>query len=91
LYKGRITGRGFNQKKTHAKMNKDFGFYSLHAESAALLKAKQGDTVIVIRILRNGDLGCSKPCERCMKHMQERNIKEVYYINWSGEIVSEKI
>jgi deoxycytidylate deaminase len=86
-----MTGRGYNTKKTHARMNREFGFTSLHAECSALMRAKCGDKLIVVRLLKNDDLSCSKPCDKCMKYIKKQGIKEIYYINWDGELVSEKV
>lgn len=91
LNKRRITGRGYNVKKTHPKMNKDFGFDTLHAECSALMRAKRGDTLIVVRLLKNDDLGCSKPCEKCMKYIRKKGIRQIFYIDWDGEVAVEKV
>jgi len=91
LNKGKITGRGHNVKKTHARMNKDFGYVTVHAEALALMRANCGDQLLVVRLLKNNDLGCSKPCAKCMKYIRQRNIKEIFYINWGGKLVSEKV
>lgn len=92
LEKGKIISRGHNEKKTHAKMRKNFGFKYLHAECAALLKSKdRGDTLLVVRVLKNGSLACSKPCSKCMVYIREHGIKELFYIDWDGNVVGEKI
>lgn len=91
LHKGKIVGRGHNIKRTHARMNKEFGYTTIHAEAQALMRANCGDQLLVVRLLKNGELGCSKPCAKCMKYIKEQKIKEIFYVDWNGEIVGEKI
>lgn len=87
LKKNRLIGKGFNQRKTHPYLKKLFGEKCcLHAEYSALLNTNktQGDTIVVVRILPNGVLSCSKPCECCIELIKEFNIRKVVYIDWDG-------
>lgn len=84
LHKNKITGAGYNTVYPvgcHTKRHR-----SIHAEHAALLKASEGDTVIVVRILKDGTMTCSKPCDNCMKQIRKAGIERVYYIDWEGEL-----
>lgn len=87
LDKKRITGRGHNRLKTHPKLYNEYGYYSQHAEVVAVMKARgEGDTLVVVRIAKNGSLTCSMPCRKCMEFMKDHGIKTVFYSDWNGEI-----
>jgi hypothetical protein len=45
----------------------------------------------VVRILDNGQLSNSKPCKNCILELKKYClIKRIYYVDWNGQIVSEK-
>jgi deoxycytidylate deaminase len=77
--------KGFNRLKTHPQLHK-LGYYSVHAECDAIMRANHGDTLIVVRVLKNGKLACAKPCEKCLTFAKSYGIKKVYYSNWDGNI-----
>ena len=53
----------------------------------AVMKSKgSGDTLIVVRIAKNGSLTCSRPCDRCIGFMRDHGIKYVIFSDWNGEI-----
>lgn len=84
LLKGKIISKGFNSRKSHPLLKNVYGFFSMHAECNALLKADvKGDTVIVFRIKKDG-FGCSKPCRRCQRFIKDNGIEKVIYTNSVG-------
>jgi len=91
LWNGKVVGKGFNKKESHAWLKRKYGHYSKHAECVSLMRASKGDTLIVVRILKNGEFSCSKPCEKCMKFIRDYGIKKVYYIDWDLELKEIKI
>lgn len=88
IRKNRIYSAGVNSyTKTHPTQS----FYGkqagqpkreyLHAEIAALLRApKNIDTLLVVRINKNGEFACAKPCEICELAIKKfnPNLKVVY-------------
>jgi len=48
---------------------------------------------LVIRLSKNGTIGHSKPCHRCIKELSEShlNIKYVYYSDHNGDIIRENL
>lgn len=89
--KGRLTARGFNQLKTNPKLYRKYGYFSIHAECASLLRASSGDTLIVVRIRKNGNLTMSKPCEKCVKFAKDFGIKRIIYSDWDSTMTEIKI
>ena len=87
--KNKVVGRGHNKLKTHPKLSK-MGYYTIHAECDALMRASGGDT-LVVHIFKNGNLACSKPCERCMVMAKSYNIKRVIYVDWNGSVQEMRI
>jgi len=47
--------------------------------------------MVVIRINANGSLTQSMPCVKCVQFMKMCGVKRVYYSNWNGDIVTQKI
>lgn len=94
----RIISSGHNSSnKTHAfqaKLDKRFfgcecaGY--LHAETAALIPLiKEGydlkdATIYVFRKMKNGKMGMSRPCPRCMSVIRECGIKNINYTTEFG-------
>lgn len=87
----RIVSKGYNKLKTNPKLFKEYGYYSTHAECSALMRAAGGDTLVVVRIKKNGDLACSKPCEKCQRFIKDYGIKRVFYIDWDSEVKEMQI
>ena len=85
LHRGKIVSRGHNKLKSHPTLSK-LGYYGIHAECDALMRSHCGDTLIVVRILKNGRLACSKPCEKCLKFISSYGIKRVLYIDWNESV-----
>lgn len=84
-----VVSRGFNKPG----FNKvPAGYKNIHAECMAIISAQEaGDIIFVIRVGRNGELTCSRPCEKCMAFMKEHKIRKVYYSDWDGTIKKEKL
>jgi len=57
----------------------------MHAEMDALRYAKDGDTLKVIRFLKNGTPTMAKPCKFCLKLIKKYNLESVQYTNWDGK------
>ena len=77
---GKVISVGTNNIKTHPKS--PHPFFSLHAEMAAILLAKQdlkGCDLYVFREIKNGALALSRPCQYCMELITTSGIKEVHY------------
>lgn len=92
LFRGkRLIKIGVNQTKTHPRFKryKDNGYcgYCLHAEMDALRVAKPGDSMMVLRFTKRGNISMAKPCIHCQQFIDDAKIKFVYYSNWNGEIV----
>jgi tRNA(Arg) A34 adenosine deaminase TadA len=87
LHKGKIISRGFNQgNKTHPNGPSD-RYYSLHAEIHAISLAKnKGDTLIVVRVKKDGKLALSKPCSGCMEAIKAAGIKCIIYTDNKSDI-----
>lgn len=90
---GQIVARAFNQRNNHPFLFRRYGFHSIHAEAAAVLKSKHynPDTLIVVRILRNNNLTCSYPCKKCQQIIKDFGFKKVIYIDWNGKTQELKI
>lgn len=92
---GRILSTGFNKQKSHPTMldaqkphNKERIF--LHAEVDAINKcfySTKGATMIVVRKLKNGTMGMSKPCSGCMDMLMHYGFKEVLYVENNGDTI----
>jgi cytidine deaminase len=53
---------------------------SLHAEIAALIRARSDiETVVVARINKRGELRNSKPCPICRLALEESQVNEVWF------------
>jgi deoxycytidylate deaminase len=87
---------GFNKNKTHPAA-RNYRSWCVHAELAAILATKgaslNGASIFVTRIMRykQQSLGISKPCDECMKLIKFNGIKNVYYTNYEGSWVVQKI
>ena len=79
---------GINQDKTHPMAFREYNnksmAASLHAEMDALRFSKPGDSLEVIRFLKDGDMTMAKPCEFCEPLIKKYNLSSVKYTNWSG-------
>ena len=44
----------------------------------------KGIDIFVVRVMKNGSLGLSKPCHHCTESMKRLGIKRVYYSTDNG-------
>jgi len=66
----------------------------IHAEAAAVLKARtdlKGAEILVVRIGRAGALRMSKPCPWCAMYLQYVGIKSVTYSDEAGGFTTMRI
>ena len=95
VYRGRLLAVGFNRPKTHpkaAQYSKHEEAIYLHAELDCLLRGVQRYglqkvsrcTMFVARVLQNGSLGSSCPCEGCERALRTFNVKKVWYTTERG-------
>jgi deoxycytidylate deaminase len=87
---GRVIGKGFNELKTNPNL-RERGYYSIHSEVAAMMRAVGGDTLVVVRITKSNELTASMPCKKCMLYAKEYGIKKVIYTDWFGNIQEMKL
>lgn len=90
VYKKKILAIGHNKRKSHPielKFQKIPGAIFLHAEKDAIIKTmnRYGDQILqhcsiyVLRVMKNGSLGYSKPCESCQAFIKSVGIKKIYW------------
>ncbi len=92
LNKGKIVSTGHNSHRKHGRLTRLYGFKGgCHAETAAMLRANAGDTIVVVRLLKDGNLTCSKPCERCMAMAKDFGIKKIIFSDWNGALQELKL
>ena len=89
--KGRIVSYATNSRKTHplqaeyARRTGKEQKVSLHAEIAALIKAREDiETVVVARINKRGELRNSRPCPICKLALEEAGVEEVWFSTDKG-------
>lgn len=60
----------------------------LHAELDAIIKARRQHlphaAIYVYRVMKDGNVGMSRPCKGCMAAMRDFKIKDVYYTTPDG-------
>jgi len=84
--------------KTHpwqGKLAKKVGFPErvfLHAEIAALIKAREDvHTLVVARVLKDGTPAMAKPCPVCQEAIRLSGVHAVAYTGKNGEIIMEVV
>jgi len=83
--KNRIVSRGYNDPQRsvrHLKKKFQRWKYTVHAEVAAILKAKtelKGLSILVVRVNNKNQLRLAKPCEWCQRYLDYVGIKKVFY------------
>jgi len=94
---GAIRGIGINSHKSHpamSKLAKSYGHedqINLHAELAAILKARcEIESLIVVRLLRNGETALAKPCPICSAAISIAGIRNIVYSNEFGKFNWER-
>lgn len=87
LKKRKIVSVGYNSYcKTHPSqaafargVGQEKRIY-IHAEISALLKAPKGsDTIIILRLNKNGELGNAKPCPICSEAIKQFGITKIIH------------
>jgi len=87
IFKGStVQGGGYNLKRTHPLSvyynQSDLKPY-LHAEVHALINCKNIDlsksSMLVVRVLKDGTFGTSKPCPGCTRAIMDSDLHRVYY------------
>src|ERR1035437_3340786 len=99
VHKGRVISIGFNSLKSHPFQvkygrNKDSIYF--HAEVDAIKNALknysveflQHTTLISVRKKPDSSVGIAKPCSGCERCIAEFGIKEVYWTDEFGRLVS---
>ena len=78
-----------NSVKTHPENLRGYAnggvSFHHHAETHALIRAKPGDRLVVLRFHRSGRLTCALPCEHCQRRLAAIDIV-VYYSDWAGQV-----
>jgi len=68
--------------------------WTIHAELAAILPLSEdnlyGSIIYIARILKSGQWGCSRPCQDCMRIIQECKIKKIVFIAKNKQIEEVK-
>ena len=79
------------QKKYAYKVKKEKREH-LHAEVKAIIRAKgKGDSILVVRILKNKKYAMARPCKICMEAIRETHIKHLWYTGGEGELHYERV
>ena len=94
--RGVLISTGWNKAKTHPAA---VVYYSchIHAELAAIIGVNKeelsGMDIYIARKMRSvGEpLGMSKPCEQCMRMIQEAGFRRFYYTDQDGDWQMEKV
>lgn len=76
VHNKRVVAKGRNRNDNSCGLN------SIHAEVDAvfnLAPRRKGLHLVVVRLLRNGDTACSKPCASCRKAVARRGVAKVTY------------
>lgn len=62
----------------------------VHAEHAVINRAHrvgtEGATIVVIRVRKDGTIGMSKPCDKCVSRLISAGIKKVIYSDTDGSM-----
>ena len=91
-----VVGFGYNQHRTHPyramfPAPEPTRPAWIHAEAAAIFSTRKiGDSVIVLRINRAGQLRYSRPCGCCQNLLTFHNITRVYYSAGVGDLFIEE-
>ncbi len=74
----------FLQASIHAEMA------SICAHKLRLHKIKKYD-ILVTRLTANGKLTYSRPCQHCFDVLRKMGVRRIYYSDFTGDIICEKI
>ena len=93
IFKGnRIISTGHNEIRHCNKLESRYTRWknSLHAESRTILFCEVNllrCSILVVRLNHKGNLVNSKPCQFCLELIQDVGIKNIYYSDYSGNII----
>lgn len=85
LYKNNIVSAAGNTRRTswlqrlYANKVNEPNKTCEHAEVAAIRKAKEIDTLLVVRIGKNNKLLSSAPCKICRELIKDSGVRHLYY------------
>lgn len=94
-----VLSEGYNKRKTHPRQaslaklcgcaDKQF----LHAEIDALIKCRAGrpHSILIGRITKNNNFSLARPCDICMRAINDSGIQEIIYTNRRGEFTYERL
>jgi tRNA(Arg) A34 adenosine deaminase TadA len=96
IYKNKIVSRAHNRRGSSwlQRLYADrLGVqkYCEHAEVGAIRKAKNIDTLLVVRMNKSESLINSRPCPICRNLIKDSGVKHLYYSNSIGEIEYERV
>ena len=87
--KNSVISVGHNSYKTHPLMASRTEWPFLHAEQHAIVRNGLDNCdnldLYVVRVLKNNDMAISYPCTVCRELISNIGIKNVFYINDTGE------
>ena len=91
-----IKGGSVIQRQANYTRSKGVRKDGFHAEERAIIKAGidncKGATIIVARLNKNNKPGTmSRPCPRCLRLIERAGIKKIIYVNWTSEVVMERL
>lgn len=93
--RGRVVELRPNSYKTHPVAKEYNGWGHLHAELNAVLACDMDDysdcSVIVVRVHRNGNLACSRPCDGCRQFLEDKGFESVVFVDEEGELIEETL
>lgn len=58
----------------------------VHAECRLAAKLDRGADVLVIRVRRDGTIGCAKPCPECRTRLLRARVAKLFYSDKDGDI-----
>ena len=94
LHHGKIMSTGYNYDKVVYKNKLLYRNVSCstHAEMSAILslKGKKANSLLVIRVGKDGTLRDSKPCKYCHEFIYKIGIKKIYFSTNNQEIICTK-
>lgn len=102
LQRNKILSIGFNNYDKSHPTSKNFSPENhesdrVHAELDCLMKVRWNEnislnkcTLVVIRLMRRGGVGMSKPCPKCQRFIDSMDVGQVVYSDADGKLVKEK-
>lgn len=95
IKKGKVVSVGHNKTNSHNKRKGAKWSNSIHAEEDAINNAPPSllkrATLIVVRVVSNGDWALAKPCPYCMEYIKQVGISRVIYTTARNTMIADKI